>query len=177
MLVLGAKLMPSRCSASSILVVVLLGCKPSVVASPEGSPAKVLEAEKAASTEAIDLDGVHLQLKDCALIYGRQSQPQKTYELGVPPPCRFARIMGGGIRVVDTAKGKSLLIESSRPASQDEPGYSRGDCDTRLIVVVVSASEVLLSTDRQRIAQCAPNEWDEKVFHIFSASAKPLPAP
>jgi hypothetical protein len=115
-----------------------------------------------------------LTLTDCTLAAdGPGARTSVAFEF--PGPCHFSRDRAGAVRVVDTGPTKTLLVEASRPAKT--AAAASPDCVTQIRGVVVSAKEVRLSVQTQRVAQCLPAVWDETMFHAFAARTEALPAP
>ena len=115
-----------------------------------------------------------LKLVGCTLSYeGVGSRSTVTFEF--PEPCQFSRDRSGGVRIVDTGPTKTLLVEASQPAKAEAGATSR-DCVTQIRGVIVSAKEIRLSVQTQKVAQCLPAVWDETMFHAFAARTEALPA-
>ena len=83
----------------------------------------------------------------------------------------FSRDKAGSIRVVRTGGSETLLVETSRHV-----GPLPSDCLTHLRGVVVTDKEVRISSKTQRVAQCLPAVWDEKMFHVFAQKTEPITA-
>ena len=90
-----------------------------------------------------------------------------------PEPCQFSRDRAGAVRIVETGTAKTLLVEASRTAPLGA-GLKSPDCVTQIRGVVVSAEEVRLSAQTQKVAQCLPAVWDETMFHAFAARTEPF---
>lgn len=124
--------------------------------------------EKSQPRGEITVGKVRLRLDGCDLLHG--TGPLESASLGLTPPCAFSKRKDGSIRIVPIDSGRVLLVESSRPLPL-AAGQVRADCDTQLRAVVVRGNQVLLSRDTQKVASCAPNQWDEKMFHILAFDA------
>lgn len=112
-----------------------------------------------------------LSLASCRLTYEGAGKTGKI-DFDFPTPCQFNRDRKGNIRVVSTGKTLTLLVESSRPADPSSSLSSR-DCVTLIRGVVVTPREIRLSVQTQKVAQCLPAEWDEKMFYAFAAKTQP----
>lgn len=116
-----------------------------------------------------------LSLDECQLTYeGLGKSGTASFEF--PGRCQFSRDSKGEIRVVKTGRTETLLVESSREASFPK-GSQTKDCLTYIRGVIVSAKEVRLSSQTQRVAQCLPAVWDEKMFRVFAAKTQSLSNP
>ncbi|MDS4071496.1 MAG: hypothetical protein RKO24_17970 [Candidatus Competibacter sp.] len=113
----------------------------------------------------------NLSLTGCQLAYEGADKTGKI-DFGFPAPCQFGRDRKGNVRVVSTGKALTLLVESSRPADPSSSLSSR-DCVTLIRGVVVTPREIRLSVQTQKVAQCLPAEWDEKMFYAFAAKTQP----
>lgn len=118
--------------------------------------------EQAAPDQTIELDGVRLGLvaNECLLTadFGEQ---RLTHRFEFPAACSFVSDSSGAIRVVTTDSGKAVMVESSRPIERD--------CDTATRVVVITREGPRVSNAVQRVAMCAPFEWDEMMFHVLAS--------
>lgn len=112
-----------------------------------------------------------LHLTECQLTYQGASKTGKV-RFDFPVPCQFGSDRKGDVRVVRTGKTHTLVVESSRPADAADPLSSR-DCITWIRGVVVTPQEIRLSVQIQKVAQCLPAVWDEKMFHAFAARTQP----
>lgn len=137
---------------------------------PEGMPASPpLSAQSTAQTAAVG--HFKLSLAGCRLTY-RGIGKTGTVDFDFPTPCQFSRDRKGDARVVRTGKNRTLLVESSRPAAPSTR-LSAKDCVTFVRGVIVTPKEIRLSVQTQKVAQCLPAEWDEKMFYAFAAKTQP----
>ena len=116
-----------------------------------------------------------LKLAGCTLTYeGLGKKGSVTFDF--PEPCQFSRDRSGGVR--DRRHRSRRRRCSSRPRGPAGPaaGATSRDCVTHIRGVVVSAKEIRLSVQTQKVAQCPPAVWDETMFHAFAARTEPLPA-
>jgi len=109
---------------------------------------------------------------NCQLTY-KSPVSSGTVKFEFPGQCQFSRNSLGEIRVVQTGQTKTLLIESSKKVSPSV-GLQTRDCDTFIRGVTVSENDVSLSAQTQKVAQCLPAVWDEKIFHVFAANKLPV---
>lgn len=112
-----------------------------------------------------------LSLAGCRLIYEGAGKTGRV-DFDFPGPCQFSRDRKGDIRVVPTGKTLTLLAESSGPADPSTRLSTR-DCATFIRGITVTPREIRLSVQTQKVAQCLPAEWDEKMFHAFAARTQP----
>jgi hypothetical protein len=128
----------------------------------EGQGAGEVEGPTARDApEQVERDGVVLGLwPDECLLLAESDRARISHRFEFPGPCHFAVGADGAPRVVETDSGPAWLIESSRPSERD--------CDTALRVVVLGREGPRLSRAEQRVAMCAPNEWDEMMFHVLA---------
>jgi hypothetical protein len=112
--------------------------------------------------EQLERDGMVLGLwpDECRLV-AETASVRSEHRFEFPGACRFAVDADGQPRVVATDTGPALIIESSKPLAQD--------CDTALRVVVLTRAGPRLSKAEQRVAMCAPGEWDEMMFHVLAS--------
>lgn len=115
-----------------------------------------------------------LSLAGCQLTYEGAGKTGRV-DFDFPDPCQFNRDRKGDVRVVRTGKTLTLLVESSRPADPSTRLSTR-DCVTSIRGVIVTPKEIRLSVQTQKVAQCLPAEWDEKMFHAFAAKTQPTAA-
>jgi hypothetical protein len=110
--------------------------------------------------EQVERDGVVLGLwpDECRLV-AETADSRVEHRFEFPGPCHFSRD-GDAARVVATDTGPTWMIESSKPLAQD--------CDTALRVVVLTREGPRLSKAEQRVAMCAPGDWDEMMFHVLA---------
>jgi hypothetical protein len=121
--------------------------------------------------EQVERDGVVLGLwPDECLLLAETAQTESTapgrgarvaQQLEFPGACHFALDADGRPRVVVTDTGPAWMIEGSKPLAQD--------CDTALRVVVLTRAGPRMSKAEQRVAMCAPSEWDEMMFHVLAS--------
>lgn len=112
-----------------------------------------------------------LSLAGCQLTYEGAGKTGRV-DFDFTGPCQFSRDRKGDIRVVSTGKTLTLLVESSGPADPSTRLSTR-DCATSIRGVTVTPREIRLSVQTQKVAQCLPAEWDEKMFHAFAARTRP----
>lgn len=98
----------------------------------------------------------------CELEHGTDGRRLRT---DVPSPCHFHLNDRGQPRSVTTPSGDVVIIVSSRNIA------GSSDCDTTLQAIRTheDRDDVELST-AMKIAMCAPNNWDEKVFTSMFAN-------
>lgn len=150
----------------------LLGCiKPAPHGEPPSdsgiAPIEAEPDEGAAPIETdppdqtVEIDGVRLGLvaAECVLTaeYGGQ---RLIHRFKAPGACAFATDDSGAVRIVATDKGKAVMVESSRPLERD--------CETMTRVVVLTEQGPRLSKAAQRVAVCAPFDWDAMMFHVLA---------
>jgi hypothetical protein len=136
------------------------------VAPVEAEPraiATTIEGRKASDApEQVEQDGVVLGLwpDECVLL-AETAKTRVEHHFEFPGACRFAVDGDGQPRSVATDSGPAWMIESSKPIARD--------CDTALRVVVLTPNGPRLSKAEQRVAMCAPGDWDEMMFHVLAS--------
>ena len=177
---------------SGVVVALVVGCQPqgeTTSPSDESERAAVPEASEpeAASddvvaadpggdggapdvpTEAVVVDDVTLTLASDCRLTAVQADEQLAHRFVFPAECHFARDRADAIRVVTTDSGKAVIVSSSK---------TEGDgCDTALQIVVVAPEGPRLSKQIQHVAMCAPQQWDEMMVHVMSATRVTLGTP
>jgi hypothetical protein len=120
--------------------------------------------------EQIERDGVRLGLwpDECRLM-AESADVRVEHLFELPGPCQFAVDDTGLPRIVVTESGSALMIERSKPLAQD--------CETTLRVVVLTPAGPRLSKAEQRVAMCAPGDWDEMMFHVLASEPVPFGTP
>lgn len=136
---------------------------------PTKQLAFVQQSDSPPTAQAITVGKFKLRLDECQLTYDGMGK-SSTISFDFPGRCQFSRNRMGRIRVVKTGKTKTLLVESSREAGLADG--SKADCVTYIRGVIVTAKEVRLSTQTQKVAQCLPAVWDEMMFHVFAAKTQ-----
>jgi hypothetical protein len=133
-----------------------------VEAEPDNGGAEVEGRRARDAPETIERDGVVLGLwpDECVLL-AESGTARIEHRFEFPGACRFAVDDHGKTRVVETDTGPALIVESSKPLAQD--------CDTALRVVVLTREGPRLSKSEQRVAMCAPGDWDEMMFHVLAS--------
>jgi hypothetical protein len=126
-------------------------------------PGTTVEGRKASDApEQVSRDGVVLGLwPDECLLLAETAETRVEHHFEFPGACRFAVGGDGQPRVVATDSGPAWMIESSKPIARD--------CDTALRVVVLTSAGPRLSKAEQRVAMCAPGDWDEMMFHVLAS--------
>jgi hypothetical protein len=171
-LILGLMLVARACAS---------GGEPTTEPEPEPKVAPV-EAEPAdagvpvegrvarEAPEQIERNGVVLGLwpDECILI-AESTDTRVEHRFEFLGACHFAVGSDGLARVVITDTGPAWIVESSKPLAQD--------CDTALRVVVLTPAGVRLSKAEQRVAMCAPGDWDEMMFHVLASEPVMFGAP
>ncbi|MCY1059036.1 hypothetical protein [Nannocystis sp. SCPEA4] len=133
---------------------------------PTPSASGAVDAEgavlHASLPEDLAVGGVrlHLDPDSCALTSLRAEQI-RSHRLALAPPCHFSAPPGAAPRVVTTAAGEVVIVESSRPSAAP-------DCDTGLQGLVVRAGEVRLASEIQEVTACPPYAWDDIMYHTFA---------
>lgn len=158
------------------LAVLLLACgceratAPTAEPEPKLAPVEVepdaevgVEGRTASDApEQVERDGIVLGLwPDECLLLAESDNARLVHTFEFPGACHFAVDARGQPRVVLTDPGPAWMIEGSKPLAQD--------CDTALRVVVLTAAGVRLSKAEQRVAMCAPGDWDEMMFHVLAS--------
>lgn len=130
-----------------------------IEAEPDDGPAP---AETAAPDQTAEIDGVRLGLvaADC-LLTAEQGEQRWVHRFEAPAACAFAGDGSGAVRIVETDTGKAVMVESSRPLERD--------CETLTRVVVITPQGPRVSKAAQRVAMCAPFEWDAMMFHVLAS--------
>lgn len=143
---------------------------------PEGMPASPPSPRPSAppSVQTTRVGGFELSLAGCRLTY-RGAGKTGAVDFDFPLPCQFNRNAAGEVRVVQTGKNRTLLVESSRPADPSTR-LSAKDCATFVRGVIVTPKDIRLSAQTQKVAQCLPADWDATMFHAFAARTLPAPA-
>lgn len=133
-----------------------------VESEPNDGGANVEGLEARDAPEKIERDGVVLGLwPDQCLLLAESASARISHQFEFPGACRFAVDADGRPRVVETDTGPAWMIESSKPIARD--------CDTALRVVVLTRMGPRLSKAEQRVAMCAPGDWDEMMFHVLAS--------
>lgn len=128
---------------------------------PSPSPPSAGPPESGPAGEELTLDDTRLRLDSPGCVLSsRRGGHARSARLGLPPPCRFATTRDARPRIVQTARGKVVLVESSRHATPPE-------CDTVLQAVLVDADGMRVSHDTQAVTACPPFEWDEMMYQTF----------
>lgn len=137
-----------------------------------GSSSAVPQSSASPTVQAITIGKFTLSLTGCQLTYEGLGK-SGTIAFNFPSRCQFSRDSKGEIRVVKTGKTRTLLIESSHEA--DSPsGSQTKDCVTVIRGIVVGTKAIRLSVQTQKVAQCLPAVWDEKMFHVFAARTQAI---
>jgi hypothetical protein len=130
-----------------------------VEAEPETGPEP---GEMSTPDQTVEIDGVRMDLyaADCVLraVSGAEIL---VHRFEFPAACAFASDSSGAVRIVETETGKAVMVESSRPLEQD--------CETVTRVVVLTKQGPRVSRTAQRVAMCAPFEWDTMMFHVLAS--------
>jgi hypothetical protein len=120
--------------------------------------------------EQVAWGGVVLGLwPDECLLLAESDSARLQHHFEFPGVCHFALDADGEARVVMTDSGPVWIIESSKPVAQD--------CDTALRGVMLTDAGVRLSKAEQHVAMCAPGDWDEMMFYVFSSDPVELGTP
>ena len=91
-----------------------------------------------------------MKLAGCTLTYeGLGKKGSVTFEF--PEPCQFSRDRNVPLGSSRPAATKTLLVEASRPAGP-AAGVTSRDCVTHICGIVVSAKEIRLSVQTQKVA-------------------------
>lgn len=137
---------------------------------PESGGAAVEGRRASDAPMKVERDGVVLGLwpDECVLL-AESSAARVEHRFEFPGACGFAVDREGKPRIVETDTGVALMIESSKPVAQD--------CDTALRVVVLGREGPRLSKAEQRVAMCAPGDWDEMMFHVLASEPVPFGTP
>lgn len=131
-----------------------------------------LQSNAPPAVEVTTVGKFKLSLAGCQLTYeGSGKSGAVSFEF--PGQCRFSRDGKGEIRVIRTGKTQTLLLEGSREEGLANQSQTK-DCLTYIRGVVITAKEVRLSVQTQKVAQCLPAAWDEKMFHVFAARTQPI---
>jgi hypothetical protein len=135
----------------------------SIVGPVEAEPeAETEPVEMSTPDQTVEIDGVRMDLyaADCVLraVSGAQIL---VHRFEFPTACAFAGDSSGAVRIVETETGKAVMVESSRPLERD--------CETVTRVVVLTKAGPRLSKAAQRVAMCAPFEWDTMMFHVLAS--------
>jgi len=141
---------------------------------PEGMPtppAPSVQPSAPSGAQTARVGHYRLSLAGCRLTY-ESADKTGTVELDFPLPRPFNRNATGEARVVRTGKSQTLLVESSRPADP-ATRLSANECITFVRGVIVTPTDLRLSAQTQKVAQCLPADWDEKMFQIFAARTVP----
>jgi hypothetical protein len=130
-----------------------------VEAEPDREPAPI---EVGTPDQTVEIDGVTLGLvaADCVLAADIGDR-RLVHRFEAPAACGFATDGAGAVRIVDTDQGKAVMVESSRPLDRD--------CETMTRVVVLTRQGPRLSKAAQRVAMCAPFDWDAMMFHVLAS--------
>lgn len=165
-----------RCLLLSLAV---LACNPGHAGKefPEGQPTPPppsAQSSTPSSAQTTHIGHFKLSLAGCRLTYEGTGKTGAV-DFDFPAPCQFSRNAAGVVRVVRTGKNRTLLVESSRPADPSTR-LTAHDCATFIRGVTVTPKDIRLSVQTQKVAQCLPAEWDEKMFHIFAANTQPADA-
>jgi hypothetical protein len=159
-----------------LLVLAIISCSSAETRQPPAKevsadqPALVQESARNQTAQQVTVGKFKLSLTGCRLTYESQGK-EDTVNFDFPGRCQFSRNSKGEIRVVKTGKTKTLLVESSS-ATGTPDGSPTKDCLTYIRGVIVTSKEILLSVQTQKVAQCLPAAWDEKMFHIFAAKTQ-----
>jgi hypothetical protein len=144
-------------------------------AAPAQQAAPARENPPSPAAQTLTVGSFNLRLNDCRLNYEGAGKSGEVSFTGWPGPCRFSRDREGQIRIVRTGRAKTLLVESSKPGGGGGAVHAQTkDCLTYVRGIVVTAKQVLLSVQTQKVAQCLPAVWDEKMFHVFAARTEPV---
>lgn len=122
---------------------------------------------KAENANTVKVGNFTLQLTGSELTY-QSSKKSGRFDFGFSSQCQFSRDQKGQIRIVQTGKTKTVLVESSIKAASGESG-------TRLRAIVISTRDIRLSQSTQTVAQSLPAVWDEKMYHVLAAKTVPIP--
>jgi hypothetical protein len=98
---------------------------------------------------------------DECLLLAESADVRLEHHFEFPGACHFALDADGKTRAVMTDSGPVWMIESSKPLAQD--------CDTALRAVVLTDAGMRLSKAEQRVAMCAPGDWDEMMFYVLAS--------
>jgi hypothetical protein len=135
---------------------------PAAAPSGETPPAEVPHGTSAT------LGKLQLVLHGCRLEATAAGKATESQDVSLPAPCVFVT-EGERAQVVDTERGPTLLVVSSRPL-EGPPDPRR--CDTKIRAVVVRGDRVAVSSEQQVIRMCgAEGPFDTILFHTLSASA------
>lgn len=112
--------------------------------------------------ETIEVDGVRIGLAaDACMLSADIGEQRFVHVFEFPAKCSFVADSSGAIRIVETDSGKAVMVESSKPLERD--------CDTATRVVVITPEGPRVSKAVQRMAMCAPFDWDEMMFHVLAS--------
>jgi hypothetical protein len=130
-----------------------------VEAEPDDGPAPT---EVSTPDQSLEIDGVRLGLHAADCVLQAESGAQVlVHRFEYPGACAFASDASGAVRVVETEQGKAVMVESSRPLERD--------CETATRVVVITKQGPRVSKAAQRVAMCAPFQWDTMMFHVLAS--------
>ena len=103
----------------------------------------------------------------CTLRYGLDSLTSEL-RLGITPPCALHRDENGSVRTRHVGDALVFLVESSSP----DPRHP-GTCNTEIRGVIVARESVRSSKVVERVAMCAPFQWDDVMFIGLSKPDSP----
>lgn len=119
----------------------------------------------------ITIQGGRLALKGCTLSYERGGIT-KNLSLKLNPPCFFAENKEKKAGIVQTKYGSSLIIGSYFNDKRSTITSVMDDgCRTALRGVLVTKTDILLSPEIKKVAQCSKGPWDRKMYEIFAYTA------
>lgn len=113
-----------------------------------------------------------LVLSGCRLYYEGAGE-KGVVEFPFPQPCRFCHTANGAVRVVNTGKYKTILVEGTK-----ELENFKGEYVTFTRAIVISKTDLRLSRETKKGARGFPvpgqDRYDEKLFHILAADTVPI---
>jgi hypothetical protein len=99
-----------------------------------------------------------LQGAPCTISF-QDSSGSKELSLGLNAPCKFHRDIQGAVRVREVKGQPVILVERSVPDTAHAP-----DCITQVQAISRSDGGLGASKAVDRVAMCAPFQWDDVMF-------------
>jgi hypothetical protein len=161
--------LPLRLTSIALALVGCTASKPPDSEPPNGSPVVEAEPDREPSPievgtfdQTVEIDGVALGLvADNCVLAADVGDRRIVHRFEGPAACAFATDGSGAVRIVETDTGKAVMVESSKPLDRD--------CETMTRVVVLTKQGPRVSKAAQRVAMCAPFEWDAMMFHVLAS--------